>query len=132
MDQRAADQADQSQRRRPPEPGFLTAWEAAARLGVHERTVRRAIARGDLPAIKQAGVYHIASDALNQFQAGGPPRPAAPDRPPPAPLRLVTPPLATGGLPIPFSPLVGRERELTAIRALARDPEVRLLSLTGP
>ena len=38
----------------------LSAREAAARLGVSERTVRRAIARGELPAARHAGVYRIA------------------------------------------------------------------------
>src|SRR5215207_4902645 len=35
----------------------LSAREAAAALGVSERTVRRAIARGELPAARQSGVY---------------------------------------------------------------------------
>jgi excisionase family DNA binding protein len=42
----------------------LTAREAAAWLGVNERTIRRAIACGALPATKEAGVYRIAPAAL--------------------------------------------------------------------
>ena len=38
----------------------LTARAAAKALGVSERTVRRAIARGELPATKYAGTYRIA------------------------------------------------------------------------
>ncbi len=41
------------------------------------------------------------------------------------PLRLSAP-------PVPPTPLVGREREVAAICALLRQPETRLLTLTGP
>ncbi|HEU0115174.1 MAG TPA: hypothetical protein VFQ80_10885, partial [Thermomicrobiales bacterium] len=40
------------------------------------------------------------------------------------------PPLAP--TPVPGSPLIGRERELALALALARRPDVRLLTLTGP
>ena len=35
-------------------------------------------------------------------------------------------------LPLPLTPIVGREREVAALVALSRRPEVRLLTLTGP
>ena len=35
-------------------------------------------------------------------------------------------------LPIPLTPLVGRERDVAVAQGLLRDPEVRLLTLTGP
>ena len=40
-------------------PDLLTARSAAARLGVDERTIRRAIARGELRAVKRAGQFQI-------------------------------------------------------------------------
>ncbi|HEU5433707.1 MAG TPA: helix-turn-helix domain-containing protein, partial [Thermomicrobiales bacterium] len=71
MDERTPDRTGDSEQRRPTGAEFLTAWEAAERLGVHERTVRRAIARGALPATKHAGVYRIAPEDLGEFRTGG-------------------------------------------------------------
>src|SRR5688572_8271346 len=47
----------------------LTAHEAATRLGLSERTVRRAIARGELRAVKRAGAFRIAPADLQRFRA---------------------------------------------------------------
>ncbi len=38
----------------------------------------------------------------------------------------------THSLPVPLTPLIGREREVTAVRDLLLRPSVRLLTLTGP
>ena len=61
-----------------------------------------------------------------------PPPNHSPTEPPP-----VSPPSGqlrthAASLPVPVSRLVGRERELEALRELIDRPEVRLLTLTGP
>src|SRR5262245_22671395 len=40
--------------------------------------------------------------------------------------------LHRSNLPVPATPFVGREQELAAVRGLLLEPDVRLLSLTGP
>ena len=70
MDKRAAtmDTGQRTGRRRRRRR--LSASAAAAALGVSERTIRRAIARGDLPAAKRAGVYRIAPADLARYRRG--------------------------------------------------------------
>jgi predicted ATPase/transcriptional regulator with XRE-family HTH domain len=46
--------------------------------------------------------------------------------------RLAAPVFAVPSVPMPPTPLVGREREVAEACALLRRPEVRLLTLTGP
>ncbi len=53
-------------------------------------------------------------------------------RPSPIPMPSVAAREPVGGLPMPLSTLVGRERERAALTALLRDPAVRLVTLTGP
>jgi excisionase family DNA binding protein len=124
----------------------LTALEAAARLGVSERTIRRAIARGELAASKQRGLFRISPQALEQFRShrlGA--SPPAIDRPQaegvPRVRSIFSAPklvvvgselLARAPLPRPLDPLVGREQEVAELQDLLQRPDVRLLTLTGP
>jgi excisionase family DNA binding protein len=107
----------------------ISTREAAARLGMTERSVRRAIDRGDLPAARNGRVYRIDLADLERFAA----RWKQPAWSPPTPqiipftaAHAITPP------PTLLSPFVGRERELAALAALLRDPAVRLVTLLGP
>ncbi|MBA2470048.1 MAG: helix-turn-helix domain-containing protein, partial [Chloroflexia bacterium] len=52
-----------------PDTWPLSALDAARVAGVSERTIRRAIARGDLPATKHAGVYRIDRDDLARYRS---------------------------------------------------------------
>jgi len=52
--------------------------------------------------------------------------------PTPAPLPAGTPLVGPGALPVPLTPLIGREREEAAAAHLLGQPGVRLLTLTGP
>jgi excisionase family DNA binding protein len=53
---------------RDPLSGVLSAREAATALGISERTVRRAIQRGELSATKRSGSFHITPDALEAYR----------------------------------------------------------------
>src|SRR5688500_4661192 len=118
------------------EAGGLSASGAASLLGVSHRTIRRAIARGDLPATKHGGVYRIAPADLARYRPGR--RAAAP----PAPLPRRDPPRLTplpgptaetvAAPPRPLTPLIGRTREVAMVATVLHRTDVRLVTLTGP
>ena len=47
----------------------LTVREVVAYLGVNERTIRRAIDRGELTASKESGLFRISLASLDRFQS---------------------------------------------------------------
>ena len=114
----------------------MSALEAAAALGISERTIRRAIARDDLHATKHAGMYRIAPDDLTRYA-----------RSRKAPISLATrryhdsarlTPLPARSrtravhVPRPLTPLIGREGELRQAMRLLDGDDLRLLTLVGP
>jgi predicted ATPase/transcriptional regulator with XRE-family HTH domain len=94
--------------------------KAVAQLETGKRTAPRAETLGLLAGALALGPEE--RSALAAAARGEPPAlpPAAPgdDRPPP--------------LPVPPTPLVGREAEVAEVAELLRGPAVRLLTLTGP
>src|SRR5215207_6319552 len=106
--------------------GGVSAREAAAALGISERTVRRAIARGELAAVKRGTSFRIAAAELERYAArngrpGVPRSPAGPVRSLPGEPRLVALPVAApelAPLPEPLSPFVGRREDIVAVSAL--------------
>jgi excisionase family DNA binding protein len=118
--------------------GVFSATAAAEFLGVNERTIRRAIARGELPAVKWGGVYQIAPADLRSYQAqhlipGAHGASSPRDGPrlipfPPPHLE----PSAAGSLPAPLTSLIGREHEIAAASSLLQREDVRFVTFTGP
>ena len=61
-----------------PEPPAYTAESLAAAIGLSPKSIRNAIARGELQAVKRAGRWIIPADAVNAWLET--PRPATPRR----------------------------------------------------
>nr|MBA3377977.1 protein kinase [Chloroflexia bacterium] len=103
-----------------PDTWPLSAHDAARIAGVSERTIRRAIARGGLPATKHAGVYFIYIYYLVRYRSRG----VDHDIPAPRPVLSALPSLPAS--------LIGRAEECAAARGLVLRNGVRLVTLTGP
>jgi predicted ATPase/DNA-binding CsgD family transcriptional regulator len=123
----------------PIQSGVISARAAAAALGVNEKTIRRAIARGELEAVKQDGSFRIAPDALARYrqsdrrQGPGLVDIDAATRNPPTLLPLPrVEPAPFDILPLPLTRFVGRERDVATLAALLWREGVRLVTLTGP
>lgn len=106
----------------------LSALETAAKLGVSQRTVRRAIARGELAARKVGGVYRIDLESLEAFRVTRPPGQAnfVARTPEPAgsSLNATLPRISTG--------FIGRAAELDALCRTLLDERTSIVTLTGP
>ncbi|MDQ2652126.1 MAG: LuxR C-terminal-related transcriptional regulator [Chloroflexota bacterium] len=103
---------------------WLTTHDAAAQSGVNERTIRRAIARGELIATRHGGRLLIAPHHLHAYAL----RQRATRGAPPSPGSWAAP------LPVPAPPtaIIGREREERLIAEMLAGDGSRLLTLTGP
>ncbi len=125
-------------------PDFFSATDAAASLGVNERTIRRAIARGELAATKHGRSFAITLESLDRYRArhdrfrGRGVAPSAESQPTtfPTPPPLMALPrrdrASPTNLPVPLTRFIGREREIVAVAdCLCRD-DVRLVTLIGP
>lgn len=105
----------------------LSAIEAATLLGVSQRTIRRAIAKGALPALKRNGVYRIEQATLDRY---GNNATTTHRRPVPRVIDSQAP--VNFDLARPRTPLIGRAQELAELCAALSRNHSSLITLTGP
>jgi len=128
-------------------PGTISVSEAATTLGMNERTIRRAIARGDLVASKQGRSFQITLAALHDFrtthvEAGSSqpqlrlvesPTEAEPDTSDPVPTPLFgVDHIGRIALPAPLTLFVGRAREIPVLKAMLLSDEMECTPYSGP
>ena len=116
----------------------LTQVELARRVGCAPKTIEKLEADERRPSKAMA---ERLADAL-ELDAGARPGFLSDARrgsagtlsslPWPATLPSVDRPWGRGALPLPLTPLIGREQEVQAVSALLQRADVRLLTLTGP
>ncbi len=104
----------------------LSVKDAAARIGVHEQTIRRAIARGDLPAVRQSRSFLINSGDLTEY-ADRRHNTNASSRRQRQQTKLIRHPL-----PRRTVELIGRSGELTLLQRLLEQGDASLITVTGP
>ena len=115
----------------------FSAREAATAIGVSDRTIRRAILRGDLAATKFAGIYRIDSVSLENFGRRVMAQPvtiAAGQRGAPGVKRTDSIPAAIQPepLPIALTSLIGRTHEVESLSASVVAGHSRFFTLVGP
>jgi excisionase family DNA binding protein len=123
-----ADGATQPPGRKRTRARELSTAEAATLLDVTERTVRRAIARGDLPASKRGSVYRLREQDVAAYAARTQRRTTG-DAVLPArylPEQLLAEHAAEN------SSYISRRALQADLTACLRDPAVRIVTLTGP
>jgi non-specific serine/threonine protein kinase len=106
----------------------FSAREAAEAAGVHERTIRRAINRGTLPATKHHGVFAIERSALDAWRARYVDEPST--------IRVILPSAISvhpdHSIPRPLTSLIGRDEHLSGLEYYIVERGVRVLTLSGP
>jgi excisionase family DNA binding protein len=104
-----------------PPTGMVSLPEAAARLGIHERTIRRAIARGEILAIKRGRALAISRASLERY--------ATRDRTGP---RRRSVQRAQAAPPMPLTSFIGRDQLVVELSRLVQHGTTRLVTLIGP
>lgn len=107
-------------------PTAFSACEAAILLGIHERTVRRAIHDGRLEGIRQGRSYVIAPEAIRAYRLLRRQRSRVPATPP----ETIDHQLVNA-VPRPLTSFVGRRQEIADIASLIASGN-RLVTLIGP